>query len=478
MFWRIAPLCLVLFATAGSLHSKDSEAIKAGLVAWRKVDANGRSCIGCHSPLGLELAYYNFSDADILRRARAHVGDSDAQAIVDMIHALRREGGISSPRDPMTDAPAQPGGAVLPGTSAAERDFAFGKQIDGLLPLMTRGTVESVAKAKEVEAAVLGLDLSRLRVGFQFDRLSEDGFHGSEHAVIADWIPDTPAKLSSDAVQARDKYAADPSEKNLTAFLAALPTGFLQGPVADSLSMVKYRALLHLQAELAHPERHDLEPKLRVENPFWDLAELARGAEHVPLGGLGLPEDIRQKKDPGPALSEQFKAMELPWYWLGWTVDPGLQHSRWGRKDRRGDYFGLTLLANGPYPMHCAFMFLRKQLQTSFDPRAWNSQSPQHFELEYSTFLLNRNYLYFAPKEPASRSLYLRFVANAFRTSLYLLLDETRRSHLTGPPFEELSQARLLADFVESQQPSAQKAMEDLLARINAEFAKSQHVKV
>jgi hypothetical protein len=479
MLWRFTPFVLASLACLAGFRSNsdtDQQLIRQGLTAWNKPDSQGRACVSCHSPQGLELAFYNFDDGDLLRRAEAHVTTVEAQTIVGMIHARRREYKIYSPLDPMKDRPLQPGGAVLPGASPADRDYEFAREIDRLIPLMTRGDVDSLAKAREAEREILALNLRRLPVGISFNRISEDGFHGPEHAMIADWIPDTPVTLTQGAIQARDAYQQDASEPNLSRFISEIPLGAFGGNVAHDLAFVKYRSLLRLQAQMAHPEKDELSPKLKTENPFWDLAELARGAQQVPLRQIGLPDDIRLKKEPGPPLAQQFLSMKLPWYWTGWMSDPGLQRSRVGRKDRRGDYFGFSLLDDGPYPMHCAFMFFRKQMTVAFIPAAWNSSIKQHFEPEYSTFLLNKNFMRFAPKDANHFALYRKFVLNAFHTSLYLLLDETRRTNVTGPKFQELSQARTMADYIEAEEPSSRKSTEGLLAQIAKAFEKAKEL--
>ena len=455
----------------------DAELIQKGLVAFNKPDARGRACVSCHSPTGLEIAEFNFSDENIIRRAEAHVNSSEAQLIVAMVHARRRQYKIDQPLDPMNDRPLQPGGAVLPGATAADRDRAFGLEIDKRLPLLTRGKIDSLAKAREAEREVLAVDLRKLPIGITFNRLSEDGFHGADHAVIADWIPDVPVDLSPESIQARDAYQADPSEANLTRLIETIPpvqTPFISS--AQNLAIGKYNSLLRMQDQLVHPEADVIHPRRKIDGPFWDVAEIARKAQGVPLVQLGLPDDIRVKKEPGPSLITQFGQMKLPWYWTGWISDPGLQHTGIDPKARRAVYFVFNLFDEGPYPMHAAFMMLRKQMTSSFVPEAWNSASKQHYVMEYSSFLGNRNFERFAPEDPKAAALLRRFVVNEFRTSLYLLLDETKRSHVTDLKYPALEEARQMTEYVIQQQPSAKHEMEYLLIQINQAFSMAQQI--
>ena len=484
MLWRFAPFGLLGLALAGGIHSNaettaaiDRDLIAKGTIAWHKQDKKGRSCVGCHSPQGLELAFYDFDDDDILRRAQAHVSREDSQAIVGMIHARRREHKIYRPMDAMADPPLQPGGELLPGETPAERDSAFGKELDAMLPLLTRGQVDSLEKAREVQRQVLAVNLRELKIGIPLNRLSEDVFHGLEHATLADWIPDTTVQLPPAAVQARDAYEADPSDQNLQDLIRAVPAATPLSKVADRLALAKYRALLRLQAQLAHPDRDELGPRSTFDSPYWDVAELARQVRGAPLTQIGLPDDVRIKKEPGPTSFKQFGSMKLPWYWIGWMNDPGLQHTGPSGSSTEGVYFGFTLMQDGPYPMHAAFMFLRKQLSESFEPSAWNRHTPQHDVLEYSSFLDNRNFARIAPAKPLASALYRRFVLNEFRTSLFLLLAETRRTHMTDRKKTELAEARQMADAIEEALPSARASTEKLLAEISVAFTHSQQLR-
>src|SRR2546423_1233846 len=128
----------------------DSAVIREGLVAWRTPGGKFNSaCSSCHAPDAFDLAQFNFDDANIRRRAFAHVDESNATKIIALVHAIRRKYNIGKPLDPMAERPLQPGGEVLPGATSTDRDLAFGKSLIPLLPTLMAGRVDSFDKAKK-----------------------------------------------------------------------------------------------------------------------------------------------------------------------------------------------------------------------------------------------------------------------------------------------------------------------------------------
>src|SRR5579871_1569443 len=105
---------------------------REGLAIWRKPGKtpDHAACASCHGPDGLEIAAYNFDDANIRRRAAIHISPEDADKVVAMIHAEREMLGLKILLDPMKDRPFQPGGEVLPGATPEERDNALGVELE------------------------------------------------------------------------------------------------------------------------------------------------------------------------------------------------------------------------------------------------------------------------------------------------------------------------------------------------------------
>ena len=138
------------------------------LAAWRKLDAKGQACASCHSPDGLELAVYGFSDADILRRARNHLPPAEADQIVEQIHQLRDAYHISTPLDPMKDRPLQPGGEMLDGATPMDRDKRFAELLANQLQSLFGGPIRSIEMAEQARDEVLEINLSQLKIGIPF----------------------------------------------------------------------------------------------------------------------------------------------------------------------------------------------------------------------------------------------------------------------------------------------------------------------
>lgn len=397
--------------------------------AWRKPDVHGRACVSCHSPDGLEIAAYAFSDADILRRARSHLSEPEAEQIVAMIHGLRAKYNIEKLLDPMKDRPMQPGGSVLPGETPMERDAAFAASLPAFLPRLFGARIDSVAAARSACDQIMAVDLADLKIGIPCDRISEDEFHGKLHATIADWIPDVPlmAELPADL---EDAYLRAPTDQNyatLDAALAAL--GPRPGTLAHALALNKRRALLLFQHRLRQKllRRPQSLPFL-MGNPLWAIGDFARQYAKVPIDGLGMPPDIAAKKLSGPDSATQMRQLRLSWMWLGWCADPGLQRSSPITETMRADYFAEALWNDGPYPMHEAFMLTRKLATEAFDKTAWGSAPPQHLDLDYTAFLNDKGIAGPLSSSKKHKKLCNTFVANAFRMNLFLLMDELGRT--------------------------------------------------
>lgn len=422
-----------------------------GIAAWRRLDTRGQACVSCHSPDGIELSTYGFGRSDVLRRAERHLSSDDGQAIAHML-ALR-----VARHDPMIDRPLQPGGTVLPGDTPAERDLAFLRTLPESLPTFATGRIDSEKAALRVRDELLRVDLTKLRIGIPFDRLSEDGFHGPEHRTIAHWIPDVPVRGVSP--EDEDRYLADPSDLSLRRLDAKVRA---QIPNASSpgelLAIDKYRSLLLLQhsmrtGRLILPvEPHTLGLN---QNPFWDVADFARRyEEETRVESLGVPADVAVAKQNGPLYRDQLKALRLPWFWLGWTIDPALQTSGLDGETQRGDYFARSLWRDGPYPAHLAFMISKKLMEQGFNPRLWNDRRfPQRYEISLSGLILDDDLTNLRLSAGEYRRRLERLIANALRTALYLSRKSVRESGEAFHPEAQANQARLALAYLERTDP-------------------------
>lgn len=394
------------------------DAIDPGLIAWRTPDNAGRSCSSCHSPDGIELAAYGFAKDDLVRRAARHLTEERQTQVVNWIlqNRVKIHGKVVNP---MMGRPLQPGGKVLPGFTPKERDLAFQTSLGSASPKLEGARIRSLKAAKEIRDEVLDLDLKSLPVGIEMNRLSEDGFHGRDHATLAHWIPDVPVAAGDPIRLAEDAYLREPEKETLIALdQTVLKLAPHDSPI-QVLALNKYRSLLRLQ----HLMRTGNWVGNDLDNPFWQVAEIARTCENFDGSQLGLDKDLQFAKSSGPAFPDQMRQMRLPWYWLGWIEDPGISHSGGRGETKRADYFTQTLLKEGPYPAHAVFMLLRKLCEQQRKPTG------RPFEIQYSLLLLNQPFTDFEPQQEDAKRQFRRIAGNAFRTTLFLLNEDLKSTN-------------------------------------------------
>ena len=436
-----------------------------GLSAWRRADARGQACVSCHSPDGIELSSYGFSREDILRRAVRHLPSNEGEAIVAM---LRRR---DASADAQKDRPLQPGGAVLPGSTPAERDLAFLRELPAVAPTLAAGRVDSETNALRVLDETRRVDLAKLRVGIPFNRLSEDGFHGKEHRTVANWIPDVPVRGIS--IEAEDRYLADPSDANFRALDGGVKAGLADAATpAERLAISKYRSLLILQhrlrtgrfVSLAEPRTSGLN-----QNPFWDVGDFSRRyQDSTDVASLGLPVDVAAQKRDGPLYRDQLKDLRLPWFWMGWMLDPALQTSGMDGETKRADYFARALWKDGPYPAHLAFMVTKKLVEQGYNSRLWNEpRFPQRYEISLSEFVMGGELEGFHSTGEYRRR-FERLATNVLRTALYLSRKTVRETGEAFHPEAQANQVRLSLVYLRKTdpRPADEPLAKELLARL------------
>jgi hypothetical protein len=420
--------------------------IEQGLIAWRKPGGKLNSaCSSCHAPDAFDIAGFAFSDTTILRRAHAHLENPDAVKIVALVHAIRKKYNIQ-PLNPMRDRPLQPGGTVLEGKTSEERDLAFGKSLATTLPILMRDRVDSFEKAKKARDEVLAVDARNLKIGIPFNRWSEDIFHGSAHGVVADWIADVPCApdpaKQQEWFQRVDHYIAEPSDENFWNVYNAVPVDtkpFSSMAFSNELSYHKYKSLLIAQHLLRKEANGNIErssspiefaklAKGVLPNPFWEVGEYAVLNEGLDSDSQGVPREVLDTFDPAMPFPNQMRAMKLPWLWIGWLSDQGLQRTPGDQNTHSGRYFTVALYTDGNYALHNCFMITRKQLVQSYIPEALPEGKEQRFVLDYSEFAAHRNLIRYEPQDPERQAMFRKMTGNAFRMSLYLLQEEVKRT--------------------------------------------------
>lgn len=463
------PWCLAAVQPQARL-SKPSDPvdlrIAKGLIVWRKPGAinHAAACASCHGPDGYELAMYDFDDATLRRRAKPHLSPADADEIVSLIHAVREKYGLKKLLDPMVDRPFQPGGEVLPGSTPEERDLAFGEELRQKLPTLMSGRVETLEQAKKAADEVMGVNPWTLKIGIPLNRISEDVFHGSEHASIAHWIADEPRIVPPENAASwyalQDAYLANPTDDNLWKLCEGYDkltkqTGVLN---MNDLSSTKQKSLFILQ-HLARTNRLKPEPNrppiywgdlksVLVPNPIWDVGNLARDFMPGDPDSLGFSDDLKMKKVGGPAVGRQLQDMRVSWMYTGWLFDQGLYRTSFDKRVRRGEWLQTSLWQDGPYAIHNVFVSTRHQLVLSWSPNIWSGDpGRRHYTWDYAQLMLGQRHVKQRPENPKHREIYDRFTANCFRMSLLLLIDDLEKNHVIWLRDPSRAHAKQMLEF-------------------------------
>lgn len=459
-----------------------SDAYVKGLELWRQSDVSNSTCAFCHSPDALEIAAYSFDDDTLRRRAKPHLGEKGAEGIVEFIHAVREKYGIKKLLDPMKDRPLQPGGSVLPGKTPAERDLAFAKELETKLPTLASGNVDSLEAAEKAKDEVLAVDPRQLPVGIVFNRISEDGFHGREHATFAHWIADVAVQLKfpwPTYFIHENSYLENPNPQNLFAIVYS-PEHKPGDPYAYDQMMAydKFRALL-VYSHVLRMEEHGEDAFKNVgpvffgeikrkdlPNPLLELGVFADARSDTPFSMFAFPDQILDKKLAGPTAAEQMAQIRLPSLYAGWLMDQGLERSHLCPEDRTTRIITERLLSDGPYPMHDAFLITRKLVVDGFIPEAWGRTTPQHFFIDYSAFLGDGNVKKHEPTDPEERAIYRRFVVNSFKMSLYLYEDGAAKDKAAVEGENPTEQIKAMKAYVADAEPNEALAFDALAAKV------------
>jgi len=441
---------LLAFCIASGPKKSDSEVTRLGLVAFRLRDKNNQSCNECHSPDGIELSAFNFPKADIIRRASLHLDAANQLRIADYLLNQRKE--ISGPKlDSLSNRPLQPGGAGLSGNTAPQRDASLLNELATKIPRFFGKRISTLPQALNAENQLLKIDPRTVKVGIQFNRLSEDTYHGKSHATLADWIPDVPVHGNRILLPYQIQYLHGPSIDSLRS-LDQQCRNLMPFSALELLAKNKYRSLLLLQnairkygsqgANLQHIQL------IGDGNPFWDVAEVAR--QHLDTDALtmGLPANVLKAKSGGPMLPKQMFQIELPWFWAGWCLDPSLTHSGLFPATRRGDYFCKALWNNGPYPVHMLFAMQKRMIERYGRQENWPKDNPTRYEIEYSFFLMAGKLPKDEPIGLKNRKLFETFAMNCFRVSLLLSQSDLSRCDTASRPESQIHQVSLMKNLL------------------------------
>ncbi len=314
--------CAAALLTACSASDSTSPALRRG-DALRGSAAFAQACAGCHaSGDGYDLAYFNFTDTTIIRRAVRHVDTLTAYDIVAHIRSLAVRG-----RTPTTHV-FQPGGQVL----ASDVDFAV--QLFG-------------ADAWPVGLTTAGLaaiDPRTVQVAVPFPIWSDE-------VTNMDWMPDsalTPAILDDNGEAARTAiggYRAAPTQENLVRAVAALRSADRRAANPDApcfdlatLTRVNFPACFQTRRWTAtligqHFLRNGLPAQIdpSLDDALWDVGNVARKS-------ISAQEPLANAH-----------ANWAAWMYLGWSFDPS----------RHASVYTGTGLSDIGLPRHATFLALR-----------------------------------------------------------------------------------------------------------------------
>jgi mono/diheme cytochrome c family protein len=462
-----------------------------GLKAWRSpgtVDNN--ACVGCHAADPMDLAFIGYSDAQMYRRAFSHVQDQSViDAVVDMVHALRAKYNIVQPPDPLKYRPFQPGGAVLPGNSAQERDQAFGQELSDMKLRLMGAPINSVADAKMAWDELAALDLRALRVGIPMNKYTEDKFNNDgvnvpcpdkhacdDHGTIADWITDTavvPGSLSAAQQAAEDAYLANPTLDTLKAALLTRPRDETSWFKHKYGSVMIANYLFRLQAQgdpnlskftstyNATNSAFPVDMKTgMLYNTIWMVGANQRDFIHnvgmtLPTGGgkFSVPVETLPGLTRNDA-NEQLQRIIVPWFWLGFTLDPSTMMVEPDYVAEGDEYFTQeTFLDNGSSPIHGAFIVSKRSVEVmKYDKAGGLPRSPNVFPFfhpdlgrfpvtplvmrsgyfpivtnfaEQKNFNTINNYqIMYTPTDATHKTLYQTYAANQWRMFMWTLIGE------------------------------------------------------
>jgi mono/diheme cytochrome c family protein len=459
------------------------EAYQRGLKAWRTAGSvDNNACVFCHGPDAIEFAAIGYSDAQIYRRAFSHVSQQIADDVVDMVHALRARYSITNPPDPAVYRPFQPGGEVLPGATAAERDSAFGQELQGMGLTLMGPPINSAVEAHKAWDELKGLNLRTLKVGIPMNHYTEDIFNNAgatptcpdahqcdDHGTIADWISDVPVLDADSAAKIfslHDTYLADPTLENLKQVLLAAPR--------DDVMWFKNKYLAVQMANYLFRQQVSGMPMLdtlpntpfpvengTLFNSIWMVGANLRDFIHnvgkeLPTGGgkFSVPQATLAGLTRNDA-SEQLQRAIVPWFWLGFSFDPSTMNVEADYVAEADEYFTQqTFLDSGSSPIHAAFIVSKRSLEmmayeqlprspnvfpffhpdlgrypvTPLSMRSGYFPVLTNFAEEKNFNTINNYQLDKMPTEPTQRALFQTYTANMYRMFMWVLIDELQQT--------------------------------------------------
>ena len=281
-----------------------------------------QNCASCHASRdGFDLAYFDYSDTTIIRRALKHVNSTTASLIATYIRSM------STPRVSQSLRLFQPGGS----TAASDVDFAIGALgQDGWPATMTASQLRAI-------------DPLQLRIVPKLLIWSDEGSN-------LDWMPDDslPAAIltyaGSAGATALASYNASPTTQNLVAAVTALfdADHASTNPGAPCLffvaSRVNYEQCFEVRRWISslvaqHMLRFGITGRIAtpLHDIWWEVGDAARRSRNQ-TGQIANPVQNW-----------------VAWMYVGWMFDPAGVSATYTTS-------GLTAMG---LPRHATFVALR-----------------------------------------------------------------------------------------------------------------------
>jgi hypothetical protein len=457
-----------------------SEVLAIGNAAWRAPDENGEACINCHVVDGIDLAYPNFTRADILRRGERHVGVERATQIADMIDGIRQYFNWTPTINPREWRPFQPGpnGQPLPGDTPMQRDDAFADLLAQRDILLMNGDIDSIATARQAMQQLVNLDLFALPLAIEFSRFSEDPLFGEDHEAFNEWplasgaVPNPSSTVHFyDHV---DAYLQNPDENALYALIQQIrgpnsaivinqsnPQGRLvefEGRRYESLQLLGD----HLRTQMAGaPPLDQRDNKKYASTAFFNAGQDAAydliDCNPIHNGDIAdCPTFPNQIDATSPRYFQQLDDFAFAWRGMGTLFDPGLTGERDERDLLDGHYHKKQAkYAHMPFT-HVFISAIRVAHKFFGEDNAWRtrlrytsgepSTTNAHANAIYVDHLISQartggHDLYFVPENASYHDTYYRFTANFYKMLLFLVEDEVTR---TGEVYDAPNIVRMI----------------------------------
>lgn len=258
-------------------------------------DAFIAACSSCHASRdGFDLAYFSYTDTNIVRRALGHVTQPTADDIAAYILSIRDQ---SVPEMTLL---WQPGGSTIPGGLNATCDQAFAVATFGIngVPM---GLTNVTLLAKDPRQVRVCLDF--------FVWSTEATSHGTLEWMNKDSLPQSVLTARGNAViNTLATYHADPDLPNLEAVLTAIDSGAVSIPCNDKtntwngpvcLEIKRYAASLSATHMLRNNVSGFLSSQVHLQ--WWQIGRMAQKVQ---------------------ATIADWPRQAAFWEYIGWSFDP------------------------------------------------------------------------------------------------------------------------------------------------------------